>query len=63
MTQTAEMTTDKDMTLLEGIEKMVGSVLSGSKRCEISVSDNINVVAYRCGTVLRIDVKGLETLK
>jgi len=52
----------EDKVLLESIATVVGSVMQGSKRCEVELPTDIAVLAYRCGTVLRIDIKGLPEL-
>ena len=48
--------------LLKDISTVVDSVLLGNKRCEVKLPDGMSVLAYRCGTVLRIDIKGLVEL-
>lgn len=44
-------------TALEGIQTALGVILKGGEKCTVNIPDN-TVTAYKCGTIIRIDIKG-----
>jgi hypothetical protein len=44
-------------TALEGIQTALGVILKGGEKCTVNIPEN-TITAYKCGTIIRIDIKG-----